>query len=614
MKIEDEIVKVKTELDSKEKKYDEIENSTQNFICLACNQYFDEQIICPNNRNHGIILDVSFAKEKYKDEEITPLNKKLNLLQKKLNNELETEEKSKIPDVIPKDSIFFMDQFDKPFVRFKRDGHCETHAVNSKSFRRIIVAWLLDIGDFKPRSEKIKDIISLCEGLAYRNKTSYHLYTRVAKTDDGSIFLDLCDSNWSAIQINKSGWKRVEEPPIIFRRYTSHMREIGVDSNGTKEEFETFINSLSLKTEEDRHLIKIFLATTLIPGIPKPILIPKGDEGSGKTNLCKALRRVTDNSEILVLSLPTKQEELAQQLQKHYFPIYDNAHMLSQWQSDMLCRACTGEGISKRELYSDDNDVIFKYMRAMMINGINCPGTEPDFLDRSILIGLERIPEYMRKREEVIVALQEQLSPKVLGYLLNVIVKALNIKDTLPDDKHSRMADFEYYGEAISRALGYHENEFYQVYATNRKERINEAIENDLVATAILLMFEAIENEEPIPEQEIIAEGTSWYGTPSELFEKLKGIAERNSMLKDTQFPKSANALTRRLNRLKTVLMEHGINFSKTKSGIRKVFLHKAPRISPILSLSPNNEGKKMDDGMGDTLKLTDNTAQDTAQ
>lgn len=81
---EDQIVKLKTQLDDREKRYNEMENSTYKFICLTCNQYFEAETICPNNSDHGIVLNVSFAKEKYKDEEITPLVRKLSHLEGKL--------------------------------------------------------------------------------------------------------------------------------------------------------------------------------------------------------------------------------------------------------------------------------------------------------------------------------------------------------------------------------------------------------------------------------------------------------------------------------------------------------------------------------------------------
>jgi len=54
--------------------------------------------------------------------------------------------------------------------------------------------------------------------------------------------------------------------------------------------------------------------------------------------------------------------------------------------SDLLCRAVTGAGYSKRALCTDDSDIIYKFKRFIAVNGINLATTRADFLDRSIII------------------------------------------------------------------------------------------------------------------------------------------------------------------------------------------------------------------------------------
>src|SRR4051794_34564636 len=61
----------------------------------------------------------------------------------------------------------------------------------------------------------------------------------------------------------------------------------------------------------------------------------------------------------------------------------------------------------------------------------------------------------------------DQLSPKLLGYVLDKLVKALQIKNTIQLKNLPRMADFAVWGEAISRAMGYKEMEFINAYYDN---------------------------------------------------------------------------------------------------------------------------------------------------
>ena len=82
--------------------------------------------------------------------------------------------------------------------------------------------------------------------------------------------------------------------------------------------------------------------------------------------------------------------------------MFDNLSELSEGCSDMLCRSVSGYGFSKRELYTNDDDVIYNIKRTIGINGINLTATKPDLLERSILIALERISTENRKQESEI--------------------------------------------------------------------------------------------------------------------------------------------------------------------------------------------------------------------
>jgi hypothetical protein len=79
-----------------------------------------------------------------------------------------------------------------------------------------------------------------------------------------------------------------------------------------------------------------------------------------------------------------------------------NVSNIGDWISDQLCRAVTGGGFSKRELYTDDDDIIYNFKRCIGFNGINLAATKLDLLDRGLIIKLERIlEERMRKIKDV---------------------------------------------------------------------------------------------------------------------------------------------------------------------------------------------------------------------
>ena len=96
---------------------------------------------------------------------------------------------------------------------------------------------------------------------------------------------------------------------------------------------------------------------TFVPDIPHPIRDVHGEKGAGKSIHERVLRRLIDPSGLETLTFPRNTEALAQILSHHYAPIFDNVDNIPPWLSDMLCRAVTGDGSSKRRLYSDDEDI-----------------------------------------------------------------------------------------------------------------------------------------------------------------------------------------------------------------------------------------------------------------
>jgi hypothetical protein len=117
-----------------------------------------------------------------------------------------------------------------------------------------------------------------------------------------------------------------------------------------------------------------------------------------------------------------------QKLSHNYVAYFDNISLIPDWISDQLCRAVTGSGFSKRELYTDDDDIIYNFKRCIGFNGINLGATKADLLDRGIIIELERIPREKQRRLEEIWVEFDSIKPELLGYIFDILVKLLQAK------------------------------------------------------------------------------------------------------------------------------------------------------------------------------------------
>jgi len=95
------------------------------------------------------------------------------------------------------------------------------------------------------------------------------------------------------------------------------------------------------------------------------------------------------------------------------------------WISDTLCRLATGGGFAVRQLYTDQDEVLFDAARPVILNGIEDIVTRPDLADRAMFLTLEPIPEDRRRPETELWAAFEAERPRILGVLLDAMVEGL---------------------------------------------------------------------------------------------------------------------------------------------------------------------------------------------
>jgi len=486
---------------------------------------------------------------------------------------------------------FFVDEVGTPFCALKIEDHFETVPLNSKKFKNFLAGLLWDYKRMPANPSAINSAIMVLENQTIKTR-EITLNNRVGKSNDKILF-DLGDKKWRYVEITSEGWKIKKEPAILFRRYKHQKPIFKVYLSNKNCNLNNLIELINLKNKDYILLLKVYIVSLLIPDIPHPILILYGEKGSAKSTAFKLIRALIDNSATLVLSLPKDKTEFVQQLSHHYMPYYDNLSKLSDGQSDILCRAVTGEGFSKRELYSDDEDIIYNYRRCIGLNGINIPAIQSDLLDRSLIIEFEKIRKSERKKEEGTWKKFEEIMSGVFGDILTILSKALAIKDKIKLDNLPRMADFCEWGEAISQAMGEKPMKFYYTYMRNVNQQSKEAIEGNSLGQAIL---------------ELLKEEGYFKGTPSELYATLNKIGDDLGLTKERDWPKAANSLTRKLNLIKSNLEELGIIVDKGKSGDRYITI-----ISSKLSNSPNNrENESKPKNTADSIK--DDTLENIVQ
>ncbi len=465
----------------------------------------------------------------------------------------------------------FHDQYRNPFAQVNREGVFETLPCKSSEFRRLLTSLLWRREHKSVGSESVRAASDTLAAQAIFDGNQHSLLNRLA-FHEGAIYYDLADKQWRAVRIDPGAWEIVDKPPVLFRRYNHMAPQAEPRRGGNLRDLLRFTNLADSKQEV---LFLVTLVSYLKPEIPHPVTIVHGPQGAAKTTMQRIMGRLVDPSRTETLALPTDKNEFIQQLSHHYAPVYDNVRFLHDWQSDGFCRAVTGEGHSKRELYSDDDDVIYAFRRCILMNGINVAAERPDLLARSILLGLESIPDDKRREEEDYWAEFETARPLLFGAMLDALAAAMDIVGSIKLLSLPRMADFARWGCAIAEALGYRHQEFLDAYSENAGRGHEEIIAGDLIAITIKTLMESV---------------SSWEGAPHELLSALEPVALGCKIdVHSKAWPKAPNVLTRRLNEIAPTLRAVGIEVRRGRvtAGRRKISLHRLPENTATTATPP---------------------------
>lgn len=513
------------------------------------------------------------GKKKLKDEAEDALEEIETNLEEDLDGDTKNQTELLIDLVLSQGSKLFHDQFGMAFVAPNGHGG-KIIKLRSREFK----TWLAHIG-WKGLGKPItagvlQTVVTTLEGDAVHEGEEYALSMRVANYDN-ALWYDLGDGR--AVKIDKQGWEVVNEPPILFYRQSHQKPQPTPVKGGKIEEVFSFLPEPS--DGQEKLLLIAWLVTAVMQGFSHPILVLHGEKGSCKTTVFKLLRRLLDPSQLETLAPQGDLREFIQMASHNYFLPLDNLSPISSAFSDILCRVVTGEGFSKRELFSDDDDIVYSFQRVVGVNGINLVLHKPDVLDRSLLINLEPPKKY--EGEEELYARFEQGRPRLLGTLFDTIALTIKHQDKAKEVQGLegyRMAGFAKWGCAVVSALGMEVKDFIAALEANRQRQQNEVMDTSPVAM-VVARFMALNQD-------------VWQGTPTELLKELRKVANQLEIDPDKKpFPQDVNWLWKRLEEVVPNLREQGIVVSRDKDNKRSIHITKSAIAETNVDNGPDGKG-----------------------
>jgi hypothetical protein len=221
-------------------------------------------------------------------------------------------------------------------------------------------------------------------------------------------------------------------------------------AGGSIEMLRSFLN---VRSDSDFVLVVAWLLACLRHRGPYPVLVLSGEQGSAKSSFSAILRSLIDPNVAPLRALPRDDRDLFIAANNGHVLVFDNVSGLRAWISDTLCRLATGGGFSVRQLYTDQDEVLFNAARPVILNGIEQIVTRPDLADRAMSLTLEPIPEHRRRPEDELWPRVEVARPRILGVLLDAAVEGLKRLPTTHLPELPRMADFAKWASACETAL-----------------------------------------------------------------------------------------------------------------------------------------------------------------
>lgn len=450
------------------------------------------------------------------------------------------------------------------------NNHRETWPVRTKGFRRWLARQFFEQTGGAPSSEALQSALNVIEARAHFDGPERSVFIRVGGLD-GRLYLDLGDDAWRAVEIDTTGWRVIDQPPVRFRR-AAGMQPLAVPMPGGS--VGTLRAFLNVQSDQDFVLVVAWALAVLRNKGPYPALVLSGEQGSAKSTFSAILRALLDPNTAPLRALPREDRDLFIAASNGHVLAFDNVSGLPAWISDTLCRLATGGGFAVRQLYTDQDEVLFDAARPVILNGIEDIVTRPDLADRAVFLTLEPIPEGRRRPEAELWAAFEAERARILGVLLDAVVEGLK---RLPDThlpKLPRMADFALWASACETAI-WPAGTFWSAYCGNRDEAVDGVIDADPVAAAVRAVMTA---------------QTEWTGTASDLLGAL-GEAAGERIAKSKTWPDSPRALSGRLRRAATFLRKIGIDIGFEREGrtrTRKIRITTAGNAA-----SPENRGAR---------------------
>ena len=201
-------------------------------------------------------------------------------------------------------------------------------------------------------------------------------------------------------------------------------------------------------------MLLAFMVQALIQAdVPHPILLLLAEQGAAKSSITRAVVSLLDPSPVPLRQPPRDQTGWVTAASASWVVALDNlSGNLPEWLSDSLCRASTGDGDVRRQLYTDCDVAVVRFRRVVIGNGVDVVVDRGDLGQRLLPVHLKR-PAKRRSEEDLAQDWAEAPHPHISCALLDLVAKVHHRLPAVVVDDLPRMADFAKVLAAVDEVL-----------------------------------------------------------------------------------------------------------------------------------------------------------------
>ena len=480
------------------------------------------------------------------------------------NNDKKTKKSSKKPtenEIIERlrsENLLIHDEKGVGYIAINKQGTVviPTDSLECKKWLRNWLVKEYHRYDFKKHD--IDEICGYLSAIAEVDGEERLLGVRLSKTIDDSgnpkeVYYDTKTD--LAVKVSADGWETIPTP-IRFKRFSQQLRQ-DLPMKTESRNLELLREFVNIQDDSDFLVFMVFAVSLFVPDSPSVLLCMNGDMGAGKSASLRLLVKLVDPSSLIEgMRMTWKTEDLIRVSSKNAVLFFDNVSSITDYQSDDLCKICTGSSLSKRKLYTDEDELIYRVQRPVLISGIPRLIHRADLSDRSIILTVKRLNEKQRKTQGELDARLQELKPRILGAIFNVLSDAIRKYKTIEPKEKPRVMDWYKLACAIADSLdGHNQSEFETAFKKVQERQLDYALQESPVALAAKFLVDKCRGK--------------WSGSATELLGLVlpEGVLQYSqeeldyiSYLQENPYwPKNASVLGKELARCRSTLEACGI-------------------------------------------------------